>query len=135
MRGSVVGLIAIGVFAQVAIAQAYRKQPCEQVSPQLACVEVHGRLRLGNGTPSTRLWHIGTDHVFGIFSNAYGFKHDDPTLDNEGPNLPANVEKLSKGLALGVVVYGDYLVCPLEPRIQGHMQAACIARAENLVAK
>jgi len=129
------GLIAVGAFAPLALAQAYRNEPCKQVSAQLACVEVHGRLSQGSGTPSMRLWQIGTDHVFGIFSNAYGFRHDDTTGDNEHPKLPINVKKLGKGPALGVVISGDYMVCPMEPRVEGHMQAACIAKADHLVAK
>jgi len=31
-------------------------------------------------------------------------------------------------------MYGDFEVCPLEPHIEGHMQAACIASASHVIA-
>jgi hypothetical protein len=89
-------------------------------------------LAAGNGTPSTRLWHIGTHHIYGIYSNQYGFIHDTPTLDNEAPELHFT---LPKGMPdeFGWTIYGDFEVCPLEPLKQGHMQAACIAGAANIL--
>ena len=109
----------------------YRKQPCK--TPQLAplCVRFHGRLATGNGTPSTRLWEIGSHHIYGIYSNQYGFAHDNSTLDNEAPELPKEVTRhiTEEG---GWTAYGDFEVCPLERRIKGHMQAACIESATHV---
>ena len=102
--------------------------------PQIAqsCIHFRGRLTAGEGTPSVRLWHIGTPHVYGIYSNRYGFTHDSETLDNEAPELHF---KLPKDIpaAGGWTVFGDFEVCPLEPRIEGHMQAACIASGSHIV--
>jgi hypothetical protein len=111
---------------------AYRDLPCK--TPELApsCLHFHGRLTAGEGTPSTRLWQIGTHHVYGIYSNQFGFKNDDTTLDNEAPELPATVRKYLSETG-GWTVYGDFEACPLEPRIEGHMQAACIAGATHIV--
>jgi hypothetical protein len=110
----------------------YRTFPCK--TPELApsCIKLHGRLSLGNGTPSVRLWQIGTHHIYGIYSNQFGFKNDDTTLDNESPEIVATIEKhlTQNG---GWTVYGDFEACPLEPRIEGHMQAACIASASHIV--
>ena len=93
---------------------------------------MHGRLSAGNGTPRVRLWQIGTHHIYGTYSNQYGFSHDSPTLDNEAPELHF---KLPKGSGEPFwMVYGDFEVCVLEPRIQSHMQAACIAKASHVVA-
>ena len=70
---------------------------------------------------------------YGIYSNRYGFAHDTETLDNEGPNLPPAIEsKRSKDRY--VQMYGDFEVCPLEPHIERHMQAACIASASHVIA-
>jgi hypothetical protein len=97
-------------------------------------LRIHGRLWAGNGTPSTRLWQIGTHHVYGIYSNRYGFTHDDLTLDNEAPELhftfPKGLPEQGRG---GWAFYGDFEVCPLEPPIEGHMQSACIASATHII--
>lgn len=95
-------------------------------------MNIHGRLRYGNGTPSTRLWQIGTHHELGIYSNQYGFRHDDLTLDNEAPELHFVRPKDMPDQG-GWTIYGDFEVCPLEDPIQGHMQAACIASATHIV--
>jgi hypothetical protein len=126
-------VLVILVSAQAFANDNYRQQPCK--TPQLAptCMQIHGRLWLGNGTPSTRLWQIGTHHIYGIYSNRYGFVHDTPTLDNEAPELHFTFPKGMPDQG-GWTVYGDFEVCPLEPHIQGHMQAACIASATHIVA-
>jgi hypothetical protein len=112
----------------------YRNQPCK--TPQLAssCIQMHGRIWDGFfGTPSVRLWQIGTHHVYGIYSNEYGFRNDDTTLDNEGPQLPTSVMKHMPTKTSPWLMYGDFEVCPLESHIQDHMQAACIASATHIV--
>ena len=111
---------------------AYRQKPCKTPEISPSCLRIHGRLVAGNGTPSTRLWHIGTHHLYGIYSNRYGFAHDSLTLDNEAPELHFDFPRgmTEQG---GWTVYGDFEVCPLEPLAQGHMQAACIAGATHIV--
>jgi hypothetical protein len=113
----------------------YRNLPCEAPALASSCFRIHGSLNQGNGTPSTRLWHIGTHHVYGIYSNQYGFIHDDETLDNESPKLPANIEKHRTADGHLDYVYADFEVCPLERHIEGHMQAACIQNATHVVAE
>jgi hypothetical protein len=113
----------------------YRTFPCKTSELASSCIQLHGRLRIVNGTPSVRLWQIGTHHVFGIYSNQFGFKNRYTLLDNEAPELPANLIKLMPNnwtTAYGTV-YGDFEACPLEPRIEGNMQAACIASATHIV--
>jgi hypothetical protein len=111
----------------------YRQEPCKTPEIAQSCVLIHGRLWTGNGTPSTRLWHIGTHHLYGIYSNRYGFTHDSETLDNEAPELHFRLHGSTPDVGYWTV-YGDFEVCPLEPLIQGHMQAACIASAAHVVA-
>jgi hypothetical protein len=126
-------ILVLFLAAHALAKEDYRDQPCKapEFAPQ--CIQVHARLWAGNGTPSTRLWPIGTRHIYGIYSNRYGFTHDSPTLDNEAPELhftfPKNVPNQG-----GWTVYGDFEVCPLEPHVEGHMQAACIASATHIVA-
>ena len=126
-------IFALFFSAQALADENYRDQLCK--TPQLApaCIQVHARLWAGNGTPSTRLWPIGTHHIYGIYSNRYGFAHDHTNLDNEAPELPAMIDKF-RGNSPSWTVYGDFEVCPLEPHIPGHMQAACIASATHIFA-
>jgi len=103
-------------------------------TPELApsCIQVRARLWEGNGTPSTRLWPIGSHHIYGIYSNQYGFAHDESTLDNEAPELHFTFPRPVPDQG-GWAVFGDFEVCPLEPQIQGHMQAACLASASHVI--
>jgi hypothetical protein len=57
-------------------------------------------------------------------------------LDNEGPELPSNVERklwVTKDPNSQNDLFGDFEVCPLEPEKPGVMQAACIESAKNIV--
>ena len=114
----------------------YRKLPCKTPALASSCIHIHGRLWQGNGSPSTRLWQIGTHHIFGIYTNQYGFIHDPETTDNEAPSLPENIQRerdrQPKGFPYLQDIYADFDVCPLEPHIQGNMQAACIDSATHL---
>jgi hypothetical protein len=99
-----------------------------------SCVTIHGRLQYGNGTPALRLWHIGTTHKFGIFSGLNAEKRD--PLDDDHPQLPSNLLKVFDGPdPFGPIIFADFEVCPLEPHITGHMQAACIESATHIVVK
>ncbi len=88
----------------------------------------HGRLSVYNGTPAVRLWKIRTHRVLGIYS---GPSVDRGSLDNENPELPANVDRLNK--PEGTRIFGDFEVCPLDSERPGEMQPACIEAAKNVV--
>jgi hypothetical protein len=125
--------IAIIAFTLVAHATTAEKRAivCKAPANASACTTIHGRLRFGSGTPALRLWHIGTTHEFGIFSGPDAEMYDPG--DNEHPQLPGRL-----GTILGArksdepTIYADFDVCPLEPFIPGHMQAACIASATHI---
>lgn len=124
-------ILVLFLSVQALAKEDYRNQPCK--TPELApnCVQVHARLRAGNGTPSTRLWPTGTHHLYGIYSNRHGFIHDETNADNEAPELHFKFPKGVPDIG-GWTVYGDFEVCPLEPHVPGHMQAACIASATHI---
>jgi hypothetical protein len=82
---------------------------------------------MGNGTPSYRLWKIGTHRILGIYS---GPSVDRYGLDNESPEFPPNIEKNLD--SYNNVIYADFEVCPLEPEKTETMQAVCIESAKNL---
>lgn len=83
------------------------------------CFEVHGRISVSNGTPSVRLWPIGTERLIGI-------------LPSEAEIMP---ESIKNNLKADIVIYGDYLICPFTKAKAGQMQFACIESASNLVIK
>lgn len=66
----------------------------------------------------------------GIYS---GPSVDGRSLDNENPELPANIQE--RFVFFSNQVLADFEVCPLEPKRRGWMQAACIESAKNIVVK
>jgi len=87
---------------------------------------VHGRLSVYNGTPSIRLWPIGTKRLLGVL--------DPKDISAEpGPNtIPPAVE--SK-LDFDKDVFGDFVVCPLTRSRPGRMQTVCIESGKNLAVR
>ncbi len=81
------------------------------------CYKVHGRLSYYNGTPSTRIWIVGTDRML--------------SLPGEDQDLPANVKALLKDFNDNI--FGDFVDCPLRKYRKGHMQAVFVKSASNLV--
>jgi hypothetical protein len=81
------------------------------------CFKIHGRIRLYNGTPGVRIWPVGTKRLLGV-------------LPSENEIMPPNV---SKHIAWGTDIFGDFLVCPFTKQEKGEMQCVCIESASNLV--
>ena len=110
---------------EAAAADALAQAAACRHSPKVvsACFTVRGRLSVANGTPSFRIWLVGTRRVIGVVA-ADG--------DAEVAVLPPAVESR--------VVHGDeprammgaYTLCPLSPRRPGRMQLACMAGARDL---
>ena|SRR5208337_4504682 len=109
-----------------------RKIACETPENAKSCYWTHGRLSLYNGTPSFRLWKVGTHRLLGIYSGPGAGPFDDglPGDDEADVELPAN---LMRHDFTKQSVYGDFEVCPLAPEKEGHMQPACIESAKKLV--
>jgi hypothetical protein len=90
------------------------------------CFRVQGRLSVYNGTPSIRLWPIGTKRLLGVL---------DPmdTANAPGPSiLPASI---AGRLDADKDVFGDFLVCPLTRAKPGRMQTICIESGRNLTVR
>jgi hypothetical protein len=81
-----------------------------------ACFKVHGRLSAWNGSPTMRIWRVGTHRMLGT--------RDDP--------LPVN---LAKQMDWGVEAWGDFEVCPFTKERPGVMQTVCIESADHLFFK
>ena len=87
------------------------------------CFVVHGRLSVYNGTPSIRLWPVGSKRLLGVL---------DPEDISAVPGrntIPASIE--SK-LDFDKDVFGDFLVCAIDRSRPGRMQTVCIASGKNL---
>jgi hypothetical protein len=115
--------------------KAKRRIPCRVPANSSSCYWTHGRLSFYSGTPSFRLWKIGTHRVLGIYS---GPSVDLYGLDNESPEFPPSIYSafaLSEHTPpYDVRIFGDFEVCPLEPETAGKMQAACIESADKIFA-
>jgi hypothetical protein len=93
--------------------------PCAASDKPVApCYSTHGRLSFWNGTPSTRIWIIGTHRILGVHG--------------EDQELPDNLAKILNG-NFDDEVYGDFLVCPLTQYKPGEMQIVSVKKASRLV--
>lgn len=82
----------------------------------------HGRLSSQNGIPLT-LWLIGTKRVVAVANSLDSF-------------LPLDVHRYLEITSEDhSYIFGDFIVCPLEPDTPGHMRQACITDAERLVVR
>jgi hypothetical protein len=82
-----------------------------------SCFRVHGRIAAYNGTPTLRIWRIGTDRLLGV--------------DDDIP-VP---EPLSRQLDWDVNAYADFEVCPFTVEREGEMQRVCVESAEHIVVR
>jgi hypothetical protein len=124
-------VVLLTITPTVLSASGKRDIPCKTTANAQSCYRTHGRLGCGNGTPSCRLWKVGTHRTLGIYSGPSELGKDD--LDNEHPEFPADVERaLDLGTPNQRRIFADFEVCPLEPEKTGTMQAACIEAAENI---
>ena len=90
------------------------------------CFVVHGSLTVADGTPTFRIWKIGTNRILGVLDYT-GTKNEDSQI------LPLSVWSLLKADPFGTTVDGDYKVCPLTKSEPDQMQMVCMAGAEHLI--
>ena len=79
------------------------------------CSTVRGRMNYWNGTPSTRIWIIGTHRMLG--------------LPCEDAGLPENIR--SHLSDFDDEVTGSFRVCPLQKYRKGEMQMVCVESVSN----
>lgn len=87
------------------------------------CRTVRGRMELTNGTPSVRIWLVGTKRMLGV--------HQQDELFDQ---LPVNIRRAwegSDGVA-GHRLFGDFRVCPRTPSRPGWMQMVSVESGTNL---
>jgi hypothetical protein len=88
------------------------------------CFNVHGRLSVYNGTPSIRLWPLGTKRLLGVI---------DPNDVANAPGETILPMDIKNKLDWDKDVFGDFIVCPLTRQQPGRMQTVCIESGKNLI--
>ena len=86
------------------------------------CFTIHGRARFGSGTPSLRIWRIGTKRILGVTAGPQADDADAPICPKEVLRWPAEL-------------YGDFEVCPFTTEKPGNMQMVCIESVSQLVVR
>ncbi|MBI3678176.1 MAG: hypothetical protein HY243_16325 [Proteobacteria bacterium] len=129
MRKALTTIVALGLSFHLACEPVLADQvPC-RTSPKVvaACFRIHGRLSIWNGTPSVRIWKLGTSRIFGVH---------DGNSNAEGEVLSAELKSLvAPNGSVGVEVFGDFDLCPLTKQRKGRMQIVCIESASHLVSR
>lgn len=128
----------LGLLASATALRGAVNQSCKAGSEDASILRVHGRLSVYNGGyPNLRLWQMGTHHLFGIYSDPADLRCSRGGACNgdEDTKLPGNLEALMNlpNPLFEWSVYGDFDIRPLEPFQLGHMQAACIVDAKEIV--
>ena len=100
------------------------QRPCrEHPEVRPPCFTVRGRLSYWNGTPTARIWIVGTNRMLGV---------------SDGHALPG-FEQMPKAIrdrmSWETELFGNYTFCPFTPEQPGVMQLGCIQAAENLRAQ
>jgi hypothetical protein len=125
-------LIAVALIAPMTV-RAAPKTACQHSRNLVGkCFRIRGRLLAYNGTPTFRIWPVGTHRLLGV--NGSG-----PTAADadDQPDLGLLLKDVtpSRGDWFETSVYGDYLVCPFTRSRPGWMQYVCIARASHVIAR
>jgi hypothetical protein len=85
------------------------------------CFSVRGRLSLWNGTPSARIWRVGTKRILGV--------SDSRCIEPDCRQLPADI---LAALDWDTEIFADFLVCPFTKERPGVMQFVCAESARNV---
>lgn len=81
-----------------------------------ACYSIRGRIAAYNGTPSLRIWPVGSTRLLGV-------------LPSEHEIVPDNVRGM---VSFKQSVYANLEVCPFTPAHSRTMQFVCIESATNV---
>jgi hypothetical protein len=100
-------------------------KPCrEHPDVKPPCFRVHGRLSAWLGTPTFRIWVIGTNRMLGVSDGRF-----------RRPDYPQFPEAINAKLSWDVNIYGDFVVCPFEEDKPGVMRLVCIDSATSLAVR
>ena len=80
------------------------------------CFPLRARVSVTNGTPSVRVWPVGSKRVLGV-------------MPAEHEIMPSNLREV---VGLDQDVFADLEVCPFSLKQKGEMQFVCIESAKHL---
>jgi|SRR5690349_5821344 len=87
------------------------------------CFTVRGRMYAANGSPSYRIWVVGTKRILGV---------------HEGVGVSECVTPALLDSLIGIedkLVYADFVVRPVTPDRPGSMRMVCIASARRIATR
>jgi len=115
--------LIILVFLTAAVHSYSEEQSADNSSKEIAeePLRVHGRLSVYNGTPSCRIWIVGTKRMLGI----HEFEEECP--------IPSELHKILAEDINDRLIYADFVVRPLTERKDGFMQIVRFESAEDIV--
>ena len=87
------------------------------------CFHVRGRAALFNGTPTVRIWRVGTTRLLGVSARGC----EAPGCEAE--TIPAALRGV---LDWEHPVFADFVVCPFTRERPGAMQFVCVESATRI---
>lgn len=123
-------IVAITIFTVCAASAANaeeqaKKKTCRQHSMLSGqCYKVRGRMSLANGTPSVRIWPVGTKRILGVSEGRFFLK--------EYTNVP---DELVRQLTWDNAMFADFTLCPFTDDKPGVMRLVCVESAEHVQVK
>ena len=114
---------AMLIASMTTAASAEGARPQCKGSPKVVgkCVTVYGKLSVYGGSPSIRIWPVGTKRLYGIEDT-----DGDPKTVYLPPNLRKALESHPRELN------GKFQLCPLDVERDNRMTPACIEGASQL---
>ena len=99
-----------------------KKKSCRE-HPALSgpCYKIRGRMSFYNGTPSVRIWPVGTKRMLGVSEGRF-------YLDDYG-DVP---EELVRQISWETAMFADFTLCPFTDDKPGVMRLVCVESAENI---
>jgi hypothetical protein len=112
----------VAVSAATASGEPRAEKPCRE-HPKLAgaCFTLRGRMRLANGTPTVRIWPVGTRRLLLVSEGRF-------VVDGYS-NLP---EEISRRLSWDSDLFADFEVCPFTRPEPGVARLVCVESAKNV---
>jgi len=84
------------------------------------CFTIHGRMYGANGSPSYRIWIVGSNRIYGVHEG----------IGETACSPPAMLDSL---IGEDKLIYADFVVRPVTPDTPGLMRMVCVASASHIV--
>ena len=118
MNPKLIGMVLLLAIAPALAAGVSPSLGCKE-NPALvsSCYSLRGRISAYNGTPTLRIWPVGSTRLLGI-------------LPSEHEIVPNNIRGK---VSFGQSVFANLEVCPFTQARSGAMQFVCVESATNVL--